>query len=78
MPRHDFLVANAVGAALWAVLIGGLGYLAGHAVEAMLGHVAGAERLVLIAVVVVGVVALLVRSARRRRARPGAGPVNHD
>lgn len=77
MPRHEFLAANAVGAALWAVLIGGLGYLAGHAVEAMLGRVAGAEKWVVVAIIVGGIVALLVRSARRHRARPGAGPVNH-
>ncbi len=67
MPRLEFLAANAAGATLWAVLVGGLGYLAGHAVEAVLGRVAGAEKMLMAAVVLAGAVALLVRTVRRRR-----------
>ena len=73
MPAAQFLIANAVGAALWAATIGGLGYLAGHAVETLLAHVADAEKLLLVGVLVVGVLAFAVRAVlRRRRARPGA------
>lgn len=34
-----FLLFNLLGAILWAPLIAGLGYLAGHAVEALLGDI---------------------------------------
>lgn len=67
MPAAEFLAANATGATLWAILIGGAGYLGGNAAEALLGRVAGAQHIFIGAVAVVGVVALLVRFVYRRR-----------
>jgi membrane protein DedA with SNARE-associated domain len=69
MPAWGFMAANAVGAVLWAALIGGLGYFGGHAVEELLGNVASGEKAVLIIVVLAGVLALAMRTLRRHRAR---------
>jgi membrane protein DedA with SNARE-associated domain len=68
MPAWEFMAANALGAILWSALISGLGYLAGHAVEQMLGSVVGVEKALLaLAVVAVGA-AFVVRALLRRRA----------
>lgn len=74
MPAWEFAAANALGAVLWAALIGGLGYAGGHAVTRLLGDVASGEKIVLVIVVLVGVAALVIRSLRRRRARQRAAP----
>jgi membrane protein DedA with SNARE-associated domain len=73
MPAWEFAAANGVGAVLWAVLIGGLGYVAGHAVTQLLGDVASGEKVVLAVVVVAGVAAIAIRTLMRRRARQRAG-----
>jgi membrane protein DedA with SNARE-associated domain len=72
MPAWEFLLANAVGALLWAALIGGLGYLGGHAVQQTLEHLAGGEKIVLGVVVLVGLLALILRAILRHRR--GQGP----
>ena len=69
MPAWEFAAANAIGAMLWAVLIGALGYFGGHALEQLLGNVASGEKLLLIIVVLAGVLALTLRTLQRRRAR---------
>ena len=69
MPAWEFMAANAVGAALWAALIGALGYAGGHAVERLLGNVASGEKVLLVIVVLAGVLALAIRALQRRRAR---------
>ncbi|MDG3012693.1 DedA family protein [Rhodococcus sp. D2-41] len=71
-PRR-FLTANAVGALLFALTAGCVGFLAGRsyrAVEHRIGWVSD----VVAAVVVVGLVALWVRARRRDRARPPDPP----
>jgi membrane protein DedA with SNARE-associated domain len=73
MPAWEFAAANAVGAVLWAALIGGLGYAGGHAVTRLLGDVVSGEKVVLAVVVVAGVAAIAIRSLMRRRARQRAG-----
>lgn len=69
MSPRTFLAANAVGALLWATVVGGLGYTAGRAVEPLLADVAGAEKFLLGAVLVAGVAAFIVRRRRRSGAR---------
>lgn len=69
MPAWEFVAANAVGAVLWATAIGSLGYVAGQAVERMLGNVVEAERMLLALVVVIGIAALVIHALMRRRAR---------
>lgn len=69
MPAWEFLVANAIGAMIWAVLIGVLGYFGGHVLDQLLGNVATGEKLLLIIVVLAGVLALTLRTLQRRRPR---------
>jgi membrane protein DedA with SNARE-associated domain len=67
MPAMEFVAANALGALLWATLIGGLGFVGGRAVEALLGDIANAEKFVLAAALAIGVLAIIIRSLRRRQ-----------
>jgi membrane protein DedA with SNARE-associated domain len=73
MPTWEFVAANAIGAVVWATVIGGLGYAAGHAVERILGNVVEAERMLLAFAVVIGVAVFVVHALMRRRARRKAG-----
>ena len=67
MPALEFVTANALGALLWAMLIGGIGFVGGRAVEALLGDIAHAEKIVLAVAVAIGVLAIVIRSLLRRR-----------
>jgi len=69
MPSWEFVAANALGACLWATLIGGFGYLGGQAVERLLGDVASGEKLLLVILVLAGALALAIRTLQRRRTR---------
>ena len=73
-----FVVLNGLGAAIWAVAVGGLGWYVGLAVERVLGRAARIEEAVLgllsIAVAVWAVVR--VRRARRRSIVAGTRPTN--
>lgn len=70
MPAWEFVAANAVGAVLWAGVIGGIGFAAGHAAERWLGEVQRVELLLLGVVVLSAIavpIALIVRRRLRRR-----------
>ena len=67
MPALEFVAANALGASLWAMLIGGIGFVGGRAVEALLGDIAHAEKIVLAVALAIGVLAIAIRSLLRRR-----------
>jgi membrane protein DedA with SNARE-associated domain len=69
MPTWEFVAANALGAVLWAAIIGSLGYAAGHAVERVLGPVVHAEQLLLAVVAVIAVVVVVVHTVARQRAK---------
>jgi membrane protein DedA with SNARE-associated domain len=43
MSARRFAIFNAIGAAIWATLVGGLGWLFGHAAEALLGQMQNLE-----------------------------------
>jgi membrane protein DedA with SNARE-associated domain len=43
MSARRFALFNAIGAAIWATLVGGLGWVFGHAAEAMLGQMKDLE-----------------------------------
>ncbi len=51
-----FLFFNILGALIWAVVIGGVGYFFGHALDLALGHIRHFEISVLVGVAVVGAV----------------------
>jgi membrane protein DedA with SNARE-associated domain len=65
-----FVVLNLIGAVLWAVVIGILGYLCGHAIELIMGDIKHLEVPILIGIAVVG--GLLFFFHRRRRGKVAA------
>lgn len=71
-PRR-FALFNVLGASVWAPLVGGAGYLFGHAVEAMLGDIEHYEAIAP-AVVVCAMVALGLVHRLRSHVRTGDGP----
>jgi membrane-associated protein len=69
MPWGRFVLANAAGAAVWASVIGALGYAAGPAWEE-LHHWLGRGAWILAALVVLAFLALHIMHPRRREAEP--------
>lgn len=65
-----FAFFNAVGAVLWALLVGGVGWVFGEAAQALLGRAQHIEGLLLLAL---AVLALAVWWLRRRRAMRASG-----
>jgi membrane protein DedA with SNARE-associated domain len=83
VPAGRFLVFNAIGAAIWAATMAGLGYLFGAAVVSVLGRIEHVEREIMIGILGAGALLWLVRAAwagtRRRRVRrrlEAEGPVD--
>ncbi|GAA1895445.1 DedA family protein [Williamsia serinedens] len=74
MRLRTFVIANAIGGAIWASAVASLGYVAGSSyktVESSLGYASE----ILIGVVVLAIVALVVRSRlHKRQATPGSTP----
>ncbi|HLB14719.1 MAG TPA: DedA family protein [Burkholderiales bacterium] len=69
-----FAAFNALGATLWATLVASLGYALGNALTLLLGDLRRIEAAVFAAVAVVGIAAVLIVRARRRRATQSPGP----
>lgn len=70
VPWLRFLALNALGAVLWATIIGGAGYFFGAALEVALADLRNHESWILVAILVVGVCAALAASMRRRSSLP--------
>jgi len=60
VPAWKFLVYNFIGAAIWAPLIAGLGYVFGSALEAVLDDLKNVELLAFGAIVLIGLASVLV------------------
>ena len=74
IPFLEFVVLNAIGAALWSASWAGAGYVLGRAAEHILGDLAKFERELFgaaIVAIVFGLVAYHVWRARANRARAG-------
>ena len=67
VPAWKFMVYNFIGAAIWAPLIAGIGYLFGSALEAILVDMKRYEMWAALIIVGVGTVAVLVHFVRARR-----------
>ena len=79
MKTFTFMWANAVGAVIWALLLGGIGWAFGHAAEQVLGHVAKAEYIAIgVVVAIVLLVATVHLVAKRRLARDDTVKVRID
>jgi membrane protein DedA with SNARE-associated domain len=65
-PSWKFVVFNAIGAALWAPLVAGAGWVFGHAVQAFLQDVHRYETWIFAAIAVAGVAGVLIHAWRRK------------
>jgi membrane protein DedA with SNARE-associated domain len=70
VPAWKFLVYNFIGAAIWAPLIAGLGYLFGNVVETLLDDLHNVEIWAFAAIVIVGLGSVLLHKSRSRGTRP--------
>lgn len=66
VPVTEFLVLNIIGAALWASVIGILGYAFGHALELVLGDIRHYEMEILVVVLLAGMLIWIMHMAQRR------------
>ena len=73
VPAWKFMLYNFIGAAIWAPLIAGIGYLFGTALESMLGNLKRMELWVFAGLVAIGLGFGLVHLVRARR-RPAPTP----
>jgi membrane protein DedA with SNARE-associated domain len=74
VPITQFVLLNIAGAALWATVIGALGFVFGHAMELVLGDIRHYETELLLAVLLVGMLLWLTRHLRKRhKARQRTG-----
>ena len=71
VPAWKFVIYNFIGAAIWAPLIAGLGYLFGSALEAVLSDLKHFEMWAFAAVVLIGGVVFLLHWLRSRREPSG-------
>lgn len=79
MKTFTFMWANAVGAVIWALLLGAIGWGFGHAAAQVLGHVAKAEYIAIgVVVAIVLIVSTIHLMAKRRLAREEAREVRID
>jgi membrane protein DedA with SNARE-associated domain len=69
MPALRFAVFNALGAVLWAGLVGGAGWFFGQAAETLLGEVRHAEGWLVLALLVIAALGWCVQRWSRRRAQ---------
>ena len=74
VPVRIFVPLNVVGALVWAVSFGSLGYLFGQALENHLGSVKKAEIWIMVGMAAIGGTAWLVRFLRARRNRSELPP----
>lgn len=71
VPIAEFALLNVIGAAVWAILIGVLGYVFGHGLELILGDLMHYEIEILAAVALMGAVIWTIRIiyTKKREAR---------
>jgi membrane protein DedA with SNARE-associated domain len=76
-----FALFNVIGAAIWAPLVGGLGYLFGHAVEAFIGDLERFEEAGLVIIILVGLLLTLAHGywkAREKKKREALSEPNFE
>ena len=69
IPWSDFVVFNALGAAVWATVFAGLGYAYGNAIARVIGVAAHYEALAVLVILLLGIVMFSVHYRRRGHAR---------
>src|SRR5262245_24527123 len=69
---RTFVLFNAIGAIIWAILVAGVGYVFGEAASAVLGELHTIEIWLLLGLVVVAMLIMLVQRMRARSRLPPA------
>jgi membrane protein DedA with SNARE-associated domain len=78
MRRSTYLPFNLLSCIIWAVLMGGLGYLFGASLEALIGQIKQYEKLVVVCIIILGVSIWWVRRLWSRRQRQKVGPITDE
>ncbi len=66
IPGKQFALLNALGALLWACLIGGVGWIFGQAAEAFMGEVRNLEGWLLLGLALIGIVPWCIAKLRHQ------------
>jgi len=69
VPTRRFILLNTISALMWAIVIGGGGYLFGSILEIILGDIKRYERLILGSIAVIGMLLWVVHLYRHRKKR---------
>ena len=77
VPLFRLVTLNAIGAAIWAPLIAGAGYLLGNTLELVLADVKRYEEIVLALLAFLGLLAWIVRRRRLRKLPAELDPAPH-
>lgn len=67
MRKRKYLPFNFLSCTIWAILIGGLGYMFGASLEALIGQVKHYEKIVVLFIITVGLGAWLLRRVWSKR-----------
>jgi membrane protein DedA with SNARE-associated domain len=67
IPAWKFVILNALSAAVWAVVLGILGYVFGHTMELMLDEIKRYEIAVMAGLMVIGIILFSVKRYRNRK-----------
>ncbi len=78
VPAVQFIFLNAVGALVWAVAVGGGGYLFGSAMEALLGNLKHYETRLLAGIAAAGMLIWATHFFRRKRSRSSLAKPKDD
>lgn len=66
-PATEFIALSAMSSVVWAILVGGAGFLFGNVLESMMGNIKRYEFLVLLAIAGIGAVVWAVCLYRRKK-----------
>jgi len=67
VPAAEFISLSAVSSVVWAILVGGAGFLFGNALESMMGDIKRYELLVLAAIAGIGAIVWAICLYRRKK-----------
>jgi membrane protein DedA with SNARE-associated domain len=78
MRRRKYLPFDLLSCTIWAILIGGLGYIFGASLEVLLGQIRQYEKLVLLLIILIGIGGWVLRRAWSRRQRQNESPIGKE
>jgi len=73
-----FIILNILGAAIWAVIVGGMGYLFGYTLEIFIDNVKKYELLVFAGLTGVGIIIWLLRFTKKPSVHKSMKPTSKD